>query len=220
MKANRSDLDALADRLRKCYQFERNQLARHFGRPDGYRVPQRCRPGGREKAGRTAFHQLALFCRKQGIDPVHYVQWCLGGDQVLLGSPPEPNQLLAPQKMADYRESQEKLRPHCLASLQREMSYASSAWHFQGGVATPEDAWASVLLNEHLEVSPLVRHFLAFSLQSERFRKIARRYAPGAMLQYQHDPEVYTQSTIMAHLPPDFAKRAARYYERLLDQEP
>src|SRR4051794_30678591 len=120
MKTRLTELDLLADRLRKCYQFERNQLNRQFSRPGDYRVPQLWRGGGREKEGKSVFRQLALFCRNQGIDPVSYVQWCLHPAHVQLGHPPEPNQLLATRKMDAYRDSQPKLHLALKGSFGRE----------------------------------------------------------------------------------------------------
>src|SRR4051794_15219629 len=103
MKRTDSDIDILADKLCKCYQYERNQLARCCNQRDNYRVPKLWLGGGREKKRKSVFHQLALFCRRQQIDPVRYLQWCLDIGQVLVAPPPEPNQLLAQKKMGAYR---------------------------------------------------------------------------------------------------------------------
>jgi hypothetical protein len=219
-KTTRSDSDILADTLRKCYQFERNQLARRLCRPDGYRVPKIWQSGSREKKGKSLFHKLALFCQRRKIDPIHYIQWCLHLNQVLLGGPPEPNQLLNPKKMTAYLESQHKLQQACLISLKLETDSAGCEWNFKSNGSSPADAWAIVLLNERLELSPLLRYVYAFSFMNKRFDKIAHRYEAAAMLQYQANSEIYERCKIMKLLPPDFAERAAHYYEQLLDKEP
>src|SRR5262245_58197193 len=98
------DLDRLADRLRRCYQFERNRLHQLQRRDKAYRVPACWRAGGPEGPRESVWHRLARLCRKRDIDPIRYVQWCLSLDTVLLGWPPEPNQLQSPAWMARFQE--------------------------------------------------------------------------------------------------------------------
>lgn len=224
MTTSRSDLDILADKLRKCYQFERNQLLRSHNRPDNYEVPEHWRGGGREKKGKSTFHQLALFCQKQEIDPIHYIQWCLHPAQVLLEKPPEPNQLLTLLKMNTYRESQPKRRKAQLEAFNREMNYARDEYGFKVRSVTAKRAWTIVLLNGSLEVSPLFRYACALTLalgdKKEHYLNIAENWEARAMFQYQYDPEVYDRSWVKVVLPPDFAERAAHFYAQLIDKEP
>src|SRR4051812_10125282 len=112
MKTTPSDLNALADKLRRCYQFERNHLKRRYKEPDDYRVPALWGTGGREARKKDSlWHKLAKFCGNRKIDPIHYIQWCLGVGLGPYVPPPEPNQLLEVRRMEAYSADQEKCLP-------------------------------------------------------------------------------------------------------------
>lgn len=222
MRAIQDDLSHLADKLRKCYQVERNQLNRALLRDPGYRVPKDRRASGPEGKRDSVWKKLARFCQKRKIDPLRYVQWCLSVNQVLLGRPPEPNQLLAPSKMDEFVKSWPKQVQRDQERLKREMDIAScshSAYKTAG--VKPEDAWAVVLLDTGLEISPLVRFWLARTIGGERFDKIADRFEVNALLQYHRNPIAYDACRpLRRRLPEDFADKAEWLYDRLLDKEP
>jgi hypothetical protein len=107
----RTAIDERARKLRNCYQYERNRLDWMRTRKYAYRIPPLwdIGPTGRETRRTTVWHKLVRFCERQKIDPVHYIQWCLDIEQVVLDAPPEPNQLLAPARMTIYKEDLQKV---------------------------------------------------------------------------------------------------------------
>lgn len=221
MKHSKTKQNDLADKVRRCYQFERNQYLCQCERPANYRVPACWDADSTESREGSVWHKLAHFCRRRGVDPLRYVQWCLSMGQLLLGPPPEPNQLLSPRRMDAYEISRPKRREEIRVLLRVEKAAAKR--HFAYLKATgrsPEDAWAATLLDDSLGLSPLFRRAIALARGGKRFRKIAREFEAGALLQYQYDATDYDDCWGSNFVPPGFAERAAGFYDWLLAGKP
>lgn len=219
MSTSHLDLNQLADRLRKCYQLERNRLTVNQKGEAGYRTPTTKRSGGPEGRGSSVWVKLARFCAKQKIDPIRYIQWSLSIDRVLLGQPPEPNQLLSPTTMNEYRRDQDKQRLHNSRRFNHEMDVARIHFGSYRRSFKPERAWAIVLVEPFLEISPLMRYCLATIFGGERFHKIADIWEARALSQYHRNPDAYA-CWPAGMIPVGFAKKAERQYDRLLEEEP
>src|SRR5579871_2156824 len=83
--------DVLAQRLRSCYQLERNIVAAHLQRRTGYRVPAcwdipRKRANSMQRA--SVWHKLARFCDKQKFNPFQLIRWAVSVHRLGFDRPP------------------------------------------------------------------------------------------------------------------------------------
>jgi hypothetical protein len=213
--------DLLAQKLRRCYEYERDRAGRTLGR-GGFRLP----PFWREDAGRgesrrpSVWHRLAVACGTSRIDPVRYVQWAVAVRQAGLGRPPEPTQLHDRARIAAFVAD----RPDREAEVARRLTNDSRS--LQRGVTLGElhfdrvRALAAALSDTHSEVSPLLRFLAARAVAGEEFEAIADRFHQPALLQFQREPDLYAESWREMCIPAGFAGLADWLYDRVLEQLP
>jgi hypothetical protein len=212
-------LSHLADRLRRCYQFERNNFEYKCGRPHDYRVPSCWDAGGPESREASIWHKLARFCQRRKIDPFRYVRWCLDMNQLGLNPPPEPNMLLSAERMDSYLARQAMAKKHVRIRVQVETQAAESQFHFQLFCCKSQRrAWGLTLGSGGLDLSPLTRYLIALKLGGETFLALAAKYEALALYQYYENPAAY-DACWRDMIPPGFAERAAAQYQLFLDQQ-
>jgi hypothetical protein len=222
MSANANER-AEARKLRACYQLARNNTEVAL-RGKNYRVPA-CwgldRGRGPEATRESVWHRLERYCRCRQIPPISYIHWCLSVDQVLLSRPPEPNQLLDPRRMEAYRASQPRERRKFAIRLliQDNVAQRHFRYHRAGGTMSPEDAWALVLADRLLELTPLFRFTWARIVGTPRLDTLARLFEVEAMVQYYSQQDLY-DAVWEKLLPAGLASRAAEIYDKILDQQP
>jgi hypothetical protein len=221
MTKTMTDDEALAAKLAKSYQYERNRCQAILRRRASYRVP-RCwtRSDGREGRGPTVWVKLARLCLARTVDGVAYIQWCLDPVRVFQGAIPEPNQLLSLALLSAYQVDLFKCeREVALAlSIQRRTAWREIAYLHHSGSYNAEDAHVAVICSRHYDLSPLFRHCLALKIPGERFAELAATFEEPALLQYQRQPAAYDRHW-RGWIPPDFADRAGVLYDHILDQE-
>jgi len=211
--------DVLAQRLRSCYQLERNIVAAHLQRRTGYRVPAcwdipRKRANSMQRA--SVWHKLARFCDKQKFNPFQLIRWAVSVHRLGFDRPPEPNQLLNPSLMESFELDLPKMEEWIGIEFKMEMERFSEEFH--SAKIGPEDSKANKrrafgwALNH---VQPLTAHCLAARRRGKFCREIAEKTQNAAMYQFLWYPEAY-QSHWARIIPPGFASIAQLYYLGLL----
>lgn len=80
------------------------------------------------------------------------------------------------------------------------------------------DAWANVLSNKGLQLTPLFRYCLARILGGDRFEELVERYETAALLQYQYHAEAYAHTWRGIVLWDDVSARARPTYETVIKE--
>lgn len=233
---------AEAYRLQKAYEWEYRYAERRVsGRDSDYRSWGRY-------AGGQAWAELADKLRSQGIeDPVRYVRALFSrlpllptdGKLLVCIGEPKPNEEFRPMSPQRLTESAmvETYRGAERDSNQRfrsELSTASSKILLEQIDSRERDkqermydATWSVLLDDHLSLSPLFRFVLASSMIREpadspaqrewngRFLRVCNRYRDAAYIQFLGSSETYSK-LYGQRLPHSFAREAEAFYEALL----
>jgi hypothetical protein len=213
---------AQARRLRACYQFARRNTEMLL-RDRSYRVPA-CldldRVPGPEATRDSVWQKLERSCRRRQIPPVPYIHWRLSIDQVRLSRPPEPNQLLDPRRLEAYRASQPRERRKLAVRLlvQDNTARRHFIYYRAGGLMSPEDAWACVLADRMLELTPLFRFTWARIVGTPRLDTLARLFEAEAMVQYYCQQGLY-DAVWGKLLPADLASRAPVIYDQILEHQ-
>jgi hypothetical protein len=129
---------------------------------------------------------------------------------------PEPSELRSQKYLLIWKKCYPKLLEHMATRLEIEKRAGSAAIASHQIVGTPrDDSYAIVLMNRHVAMSPLMRYCLARSIGGVRFRRIATRFEPEAILQFMRYRTQYKR-VWKDVLPKGFAARAKRIYPHLI----
>jgi hypothetical protein len=225
MKRTTSTTQALAEKLVKVYEAERDCLERLLkNRTTQYRVP-RCwgtgSPGEPESRRRSVWLKLIDRCRAQKIDPVRYVQWVVNIDQVLLGDVPEPNQLMEAARMRAYvaaiPKTERKIRLLWECDTHRLKNQLPPIRGDEGGMW---DRTLVHLFHNEAPVSFLMRFVVLCFAQNQASPNLVKtlfsEVTGKALSQFQYHPDVYYDLWGAAYLPAGFGDDAALYYEHVI----
>lgn len=138
-------------------------------------------------------------------------------DALQLERPPEPNQLLSARRVEAYLADRDRARAYRRLRLRLEVGRArTQACLLRTSYGlSDEDAWASVLLDPMMELSPLFRYCVARLLGGDRLVRVAAKLEAQAALQYERDPAGY-DGCLGGAIPRDFASRSRAVYDGLL----
>jgi len=219
-----------AKAVRAAYKSERTRWESFkAGEPVDYSVPRRyngtppLKVDGEleiEKGAVNVWQRLANFFLEEEIDAASYITVLFDG---LMGKlkkvdkrAPEPPQLLAKEYQEIWHQNKDAVIERIRVSLLIEKNRAEqrfSSLRFGGRAA--KDAWASVLTDSSMELSPLFRYCIASRIGGNRFGRIAAHYESRAVMQFERYRPFYRKQW-KALLPKGFAKRSRVLYPQLV----
>lgn len=218
--------DAVAARVKVCYEVERARWeSRKSGHPVVYEAAS-AYDGTKpktidgelviQKGRRSEWKTMAEWCEEKGVDPEAYIRLVFDHARLDLRSAPEPNNLRSEKCLAIWAKYSPRLLDDMAVRLVTEKSVASAeiASYQVVGIAK-EDSYSAVLMNRHVAISPLMRYCLAKSIGGLRFRRIAARFEPEAVMQFMRYRQQYA-AVWKDVLPKGFAARAKRIYPHLV----
>lgn len=211
--------------VRRCYEIERSLWeSKKEGSRVLYRAPIRYEGASHTSKSehdvtlgrKSEWLALANWCEERKIEPTEFIQLVFEHLQVDIRLPPEPAQLRSEKYWRMWEKYSTGLREDIATRLDTEKRSAESeiASHQVVGVAK-EDSYSRVLMNRHVAISPLLRYCLAKSIGGLRFRQIAARFEPEAVMQFMRSRQQYA-AVWKDVLPKGFAARAKRIYPNLV----
>lgn len=215
-------LNALAARVKDCYIRERSRWESiKVGSPVAYHPPNDydgAEPlllGGEVvmKPGRKSeWLKLADWCERHKIDPETYVTVVFTNLRITRKRAPEPNQITKGFYLDLWDDNIPKLSERIRVELVTQTSIAEGRWariRLSYEDVTSLEAWAEVLCDVNLSLSPLFRYCIAKRIGGKRFNKIARRFEVQAMLGFMRFRAWYEKHWA-AILPTGFGDEAAQ----------
>jgi hypothetical protein len=199
----------LSQQVKKAYCQHRSRLEVLRGRLDGYRPPKRYngQPATLErKAVPSVWMNLCLWAKEINIDILAYVKFQLGFIPPT-GHLPEPLQLKNNTRVMKFRKEyspdmyQEEIRSAIRIQLAQLRTAVVVKQRYDGRSSTV--AHIEALTDSSLEVSPLVRYCVAYSLRKtdQAFRTICHRSFDKARKQLWGDKEEYLRSFFAPFIP-------------------
>lgn len=213
--------------VKTCYEWERSRWeSRKEGKHLSFEAPA-VYSGAPAKTieGQTVvqarksseWEAILRYCKDNGIEePAAYIRMAFDHTPVDRKMAPQPKDLRADKYLAIWRKYYPKLLEHMETKLDIERRAGSAAIASHQIVGTRrDDSYAIVLMNRHVAMSPLMRYCLAISIGGMRFRRIARRFEPEAILQFMRYRTQYMK-VWRDVLPKGFEARAVSIYPHLL----
>jgi hypothetical protein len=199
MKAAERYLALIAERCRDAYIRERTHYdLRRNPKLADRKPPYRYRPapkwdGGEDDAGyehQAIWPKIAAYMIEHGLDPYTCVRKRF--EMVRGGVAPWPNQIAQPAHLDIYKGDSELLsvdQVRTAFDLEKEycrMGLNSTRFNRPG---VPDlDIWKSLLLDDTVDISPLMRYCVATEL---KLHDVAKVYHLTAMSQYMVAPKVF-----------------------------
>lgn len=199
----------LSQKVKVLYCKHRSRLEILRGRLDGYRAPKRYEgvPATVErKAVPSVWLNLCIWAKTKNIDILEYVKFQLGFIPST-GHIPEPLQLKNNARMIKFRREYdpEMFRAEIQSALRIQLSQLKTAVVVKQKYDKRSFTQAHVeaLTDSSLEVSPLVRYCVAYSMRKldRAFKIIYRRLFEQARKQLWVDKEEYLRSFFAPYIP-------------------
>ena len=213
--------ESIAARCRVAYIAYREQYEQdRSGRAATYR-PGPQWDGGIGSNGREhkpIWPKIAQFMIKHKLDPEKAIWLRFAFSSKKNTKPPWPNQIAADKYLELYEgevelESADDVaisfateKQHCITRIS-----VASAYH----EGTTEQLWRSVLLDDTIPVSPLMRYCVAYS---EGYRSICRVYEDKAIMQYLFASDAY-DDTWGSWIPDNLRKKARKIFNSAIGEE-
>lgn len=212
--------------VKLCYEYERSRWESKKARKhveyrapvtyDGTSSPDLDGALKAVSRRKSQWQMLLDWCDKRRIEPHEFI--CMSFDHTLIDRKlaPEPSELRSEKYLLTWR----KYRPRLLESMETKLGMEKRAGSaaiasYQVVGTKRDDSYAIVLMNRHVAMSPLMRYCLARSIGGVRFRRIATRFEPEAILQFMRYRRQYKKAWKDV-LPKGFAARARRIYPHLI----
>lgn len=168
-----------------------------------------------EKAVPSVWNAVADWLLARDINPEAYIDMqfsAIGpGERI-----PEPAQLITPKCLKRWETGKRMLEERARISVIVEKQIAEGAYAmWNSNIKNPKGAWAYVLADTELALSPLFRYCIAFRMKGKVFDDIADLYESRAIFQFQRARVAYKKYW-KAILPKGFSKYAREIYPQLL----
>lgn len=172
-----------------------------------------------ENSKKSIWRTLADFFSANKIDPRLYIRVQFEPSQLGLRRAPEPTQLMTPECIHVYHQALARIGPTVELALLTQRAVASAAIVNNEELGCDRDqAVITVITNDSIELSPLFRYCLAWSMGTDKFRKLARLYQDHAVIQFQRFRQYY-QRYWSEWLPVGFVLLADKIYPTLITYE-
>lgn len=214
--------------VKLCYEWERARWeSRKEGRLLAYRAPAAYAGTAAKKiegkllvqsAKKSEWAAIVTWCERHGIkEPEAFVRTAFDHTPIDRKIAPLPHELRSDKYLAIWEKYYPKIAQNLATALEIEKRAGSAAIASYQIVGTPrDDSYAIVLMNRNVAMSPLMRYCLARSIGGVRFRRIATRFEPDAILQFMRYRRQYKR-VWKDVLPKGFSARARRIYPHLLN---
>ena len=221
-----SGLSSAAELVRLFYAYERSSWESHrAGQPVRYVFPKAYE--GREavtvdnelvlsKATRSTWMDLTSWLEEHELPHLSYI--ALTFDQCLIteNRAPEPGQLASVKYLHRWRTCSPLLDGRIQRALQFQHDAAQRQFIYYRSIGLkPRQCWATLLLDENLELSPLFRYCIAATLGGKSLGAVAEYYHADAIMQFERYRENYLMRW-QCILPADFVATSGAVYRDLL----
>lgn len=219
--------DGAALLVKQCYEWERSRWeSRREGRVLTYEAPADFSGAAAKKvegkltvqnAKKSEWKLTIAWCEQHGIhEPEAFIRMAFDHTPSDRRTAPEPRDLRSDKYLLIWQKYYPKLLENMTTKLEIEKRAATAAIASHQIVGTSRDnSYAIVLMNRHVAISPLMRYCLAISIGGMRFRRIAARFEPEAILQFMRYRTQY-KKVWKDVLPKGFVARAERIYPHLI----
>lgn len=212
--------------VKQCYEWERKRWeSRKEGRLLSYEAPaayagtapKRIENVIVQNGLKSEWDATVAWCKRNGIEePEAFIRVAFDHTPIDRKAAPHPKDFRSEKYLLIWKKYYPKLLENMTTKLEIEKRAGSAAIASHLVVGTPrEDSYAIVLMNRHVAMSPLMRYCLARSIGGVRFRRIATRFEPEAILQFMRYRTQY-KKVWKDVLPKGFAGRAKRIYPNLI----
>lgn len=199
----------LSEKVKKLYCKLRSRMEILRGRYDGYRPPKRYEglPATTErKAVPSVWLNLCRWAKELNLDILEYVRFQLGFIPTT-GHIPEPLQLKNNARVMKFRKEYkpEMFQAEIQSALRNQLTQLRIAVTVKQKYDNRSFRIAHVeaLTDPGLEVSPLVRYCVAYSMRhsGQEFKRICHRLFKQARKQLWVDKEEYLRSFFAPYIP-------------------
>lgn len=170
-----------------------------------------------EKAKKSEWKTLADWIKGNKFPPKAFLATVFDNHLCTSKRALEPFQIRTDKYANLWYNTKDKMSERIKIALYSQRNTASREYNYKLNSLNKYNAWATVLLNMSLSLSPLFRYCIAMGIGTDRFQDLACRFEANAIMQFERYRKFYKEHWFNL-LPRYFSINSSRNYPYLIVQ--